>query len=72
MSEDNLKFLYNTDKADVWAEAFMKVFGDRLETINEGTMISWFANAMETAKRLNGVYSYGVVLPDLGNEDGFK
>lgn len=53
MYEDNLNFLYNTDKADVWAKTFMDMFGDRLETINEGTMISWFANAMETAKQLN-------------------
>lgn len=46
--------LYATTDAKVWAEEFMKVVrskwdGTRLP-VNEGFMIGWFANAIETAK----------------------
>lgn len=44
--EVDVKRLYGTTRADVWAEEFAKVFPD----VDEGTMIGWFANAMETAK----------------------
>jgi hypothetical protein len=38
--------LRSTDKADVWAEEFAKVFPE----IDQGTMIAWFANCAENAK----------------------
>lgn len=38
--------LYATTDAVVWAEEFAKVHPE----IDQGLMIGWFANAMETAK----------------------
>jgi hypothetical protein len=51
--------LYATDKADVWAaewiKAARKIWGRRYDVadlLDEGWMIGWFANAIETAKTL--------------------
>lgn len=33
--------------AQAWARAFMSEFGEDRERIDEGTMIGWFANAIE-------------------------
>jgi hypothetical protein len=41
----------DTPDAAVWAREFMKEFGGRRQDIDEGLMIGWFANAIETAKR---------------------
>lgn len=48
---DEAKLRMTTD-ASVWAEAFMQTFGPRLGDIDEGTMIGWFANAIEVARAL--------------------
>lgn len=41
--------LYASTDAMVWAEEFQKVV-DSGVTIDEGLMVGWFANAIETAK----------------------
>lgn len=41
--------LYATTDASVWAEEFAKVCPE----VDQGLMIGWFANAIETAKRLH-------------------
>lgn len=52
------KRLYATDDAKVWAEEWCKTAtsieaeGAGGSVIDEGWMIGWFANAMETAKSL--------------------
>lgn len=40
--------LYATTDAAVWAEEFAKVCPE----VDEGLMIGWFSNAMETAKQI--------------------
>ncbi len=55
--------LYGTTDAMVWAEEFMKNFGDKLEQIDIGLMVGWFANAMVTAER------HAVVWEDAGSID---
>ncbi len=50
--------LYATDDAMIWAEEWCKVAreiaaaDDGREVIDEGWMVGWYANAMETAKQL--------------------
>lgn len=54
--------LLNTDDAMVWATEFCRIFdgwvvrqhtwADLDHEINEGTMVAWFANAIETAKSI--------------------
>lgn len=39
----NNDILQSTD-AQVWAKEFIRLFGDRLEDIDEDLMITWFAN----------------------------
>jgi hypothetical protein len=46
--EVNQDLLLRTDDAQVWATEFHKVQPD----VDVGLMISWFANAMETAERI--------------------
>lgn len=41
--------LYATDDAAVWAEEFCKVARERGHDLDEGWVIGWFANAMQTA-----------------------
>lgn len=53
-SEEQMHLLYSTDDAQIWAQEFMKNFGHRLQDIDEGLMIGWFANAIETAKKHGG------------------
>lgn len=48
--DEQTERLYANPRADVWAEEFMRNFGERKDDIDEGLMIAWFANAMETAK----------------------
>lgn len=43
MSEINL---HNTMDAQVWTKEFMRLFGGKLETIDEALMLGWFANAI--------------------------
>lgn len=31
-----------------WADAFMQIWGDKLQEVSHGLMIGWFANAMVT------------------------
>lgn len=38
--------LHSTMDAKVWAEEFMRIFGQKLSEIDEGLMIGWFANAI--------------------------
>jgi hypothetical protein len=42
------KMLINTLDAEVWARAFRQQFGDVMP--DEGTMLTWFANALETGR----------------------
>ena len=52
--------LNDTTDARIWAEEFCRIFNDLLvwgdgpddgrPIVNEGTMISWFANAIETGR----------------------
>jgi len=34
----------------VWAQEFMKMFGDRKEEIDEDLMLCWFSNAIMCAR----------------------
>lgn len=47
--------LHSTTDAQVWAQEFMREFGNRKDDIDEGLMIGWFANAIETAKLLGPI-----------------
>ena len=38
------------DNAQKWAQAFIQIVVEQGKTIDEGLMIGWFANAIETAK----------------------
>lgn len=38
--------LLSTTDAMVWAETFMEIWDDRLDEIDVGLMLCWFANAM--------------------------
>lgn len=49
MVEVDTERLYATIDAAVWAEEFAKVCPD----VDQGLMLGWFANAIETAKRLD-------------------
>jgi len=49
--------LLATDDAMVWAEEFVRIFSgqvisDENEAVNVGSMVAWFANAMQTAVNL--------------------
>lgn len=46
MTDVNTERLYSTTDASVWAEEFAKVQPD----IDEGFMVGWFANAMQTVE----------------------
>lgn len=48
---DQQTLLLNSTDALVWAEEFMKNFGDKLDQIDVGLMIGWFANAMAVGER---------------------
>lgn len=51
--DPTLKRLHSTTDAAVWAEEFMKVVNKlEIKGIDEGWMIGWFANAMETARTI--------------------
>lgn len=43
--------LLDTNDAMVWAEEFMKSFGDKLDQIDQDLMVGWFANAMAAQER---------------------
>lgn len=43
--------LLETTDGQKWAQEFMRLFGDRRDEIDEGLMIGWFANAIETGRR---------------------
>jgi hypothetical protein len=60
------RLLRTTDKADVWAREFAKVFPD----VDEGTMIAWFANCAENAKDL-AFATQAAELPEI-NEFGMQ
>lgn len=47
MSDTTREKLLSTDDAQVWAREFVALHGG-----DEGLMIGWFANAIETAKRI--------------------
>jgi hypothetical protein len=42
--------LLSTTDAQKWAQEFMRLFGDKRDEIDEGLMIAWFANAIETGR----------------------
>lgn len=42
--------LSQTTDAQVWAKEFLKVLEEKQPKLDEGFMIAWFANAIETAK----------------------
>jgi hypothetical protein len=44
----NSNHLLQTTDAQVWAKEFMDIFGEKLDTIDEGLMITWFANSIMT------------------------
>lgn len=44
------KDLHNTTDAQVWTKTFMEIWGSRLNEIDEGLMLGWFANAIEAGK----------------------
>lgn len=48
--------LHETDDAVVWAKEFMRIFGDRRDDIDEGLMISWFANAIMMKEDMESKY----------------
>jgi hypothetical protein len=50
MDPKTRKLYANPGNAMVWAEIFMETFGERLGDIDAGTMIGWFANAMELSR----------------------
>lgn len=57
-SQDLTRRLHSTTRADIWAEEFCKLYtvrrrdtGDEISDYGEGTMIGWFANAIETGRR---------------------
>lgn len=63
--------LLSTTNAREWAQEFLRLFGDKPEAIDEGLMIAWFANAIETGRtagevfgepRLRGVRVFGRVV----------
>jgi hypothetical protein len=37
--------------ATVWAESFIREFGQRRQDINQQVMTAWFANAIETGRK---------------------
>lgn len=41
--------LQGTTDAEVWADEFMRVYGQRKLDIDRYVMITWFANAIQTA-----------------------
>lgn len=42
--------LLSTTDAQVWAQEFLRLFGERRDDLDEGLMVSWFANAIETGR----------------------
>jgi hypothetical protein len=50
VSQAEIDVVLRSTDAKVWAEAFMKVMQSGVQ-IDEGLMITWFANAIETGKR---------------------
>lgn len=50
------ELLYSTTDAMVWAVEFQKVVDSGVK-IDEGLMVGWFANAIETAKSMTQVTS---------------
>jgi hypothetical protein len=50
--------LLSTTDASVWASEFMRMFSQRLNEIDEGLMIAWFANAIETGRDAGKNESY--------------
>lgn len=57
--------LRSTTDAQVWAREFIDMFGgpERCAFIDEGLMIGWFANAIETG-RAAGISSVATNMPD--------
>lgn len=43
-----------TMDAKVWADEFMRLFGDKRHEIDEGLMIAWFANAIMRGRLCKG------------------
>lgn len=58
MSDNQAELLLNTTDAMVWAEEFMKNFGNRLNEIDTGLMIGWFANAFAAQESKDGTSGY--------------
>jgi hypothetical protein len=48
---DHAELIDSTD-AKRWAREFIALFGTRLDEVDEGLMLSWFANAIETGRRV--------------------
>jgi hypothetical protein len=46
MADKKEEFNQQSMDAEVWAEEFMRLFGKSLSQIDEGLMLSWFANAI--------------------------
>jgi hypothetical protein len=60
-----MNYLLETTDARKWAQEFMREFGDRKAEIDEGLMIAWFANAIETGRRIDGSSLTGAELETL-------
>ena len=46
ISKKNYNYLHQSSDAVVWADAFMEIWGHRLNEIDKELMIGWFANAI--------------------------
>lgn len=60
------KFWHSTD-ASIWAEAFMRMWGDKKHEIDKDLMLGWFANAM--MRMVDGPTSYTPKLVDIDYQD---
>ena len=70
--DEMTRLLHSTDDAMVWAVEWCKVArrlsGEGRSLIDEGWMVGWFANAMETAKRIDRERRAAVVETPTGEE----
>lgn len=59
IDEADTYLLYSTTDAAIWAQEYMKVVRQRPDlAFDEGFILTWFANAIETAKN-HAERSYG-------------
>lgn len=49
------ELVYRTDDGLAWAEAFMEMWGGRLDDLDVDVMHGWFVNAIETGRATSNV-----------------